>query len=37
VLVTIKHADIHEREGQLTEKTVDKIAQEAAISIGAVE
>jgi len=35
VLVTIKHADIQEIEGQLTEETVDKIAREAAIHIGA--
>ena len=37
VLVTIKHADIQEIEGQLTEDTVDKIAREAAIHIGALD
>lgn len=37
VLVTIKHADIQEIEGQLIEDTVDKIAQEAATHIGALD
>ena len=37
VLVTIKHADIQETEGQLTEDTVDKIAREAATSLGALD
>lgn len=37
VLVTMKHADIHEIEGQLTEDTVDKIARAAATNIGALE
>jgi mRNA-degrading endonuclease toxin of MazEF toxin-antitoxin module len=37
VLVTIKHADIQEIEGQLTEDTVGKIAQEAATHIGALD
>jgi len=37
VLVTIKHADIVEIEGQLTEDTVGKIAREAATHIGALE
>lgn len=36
VLVTIKHADIQGIEGQLTEDTVEKIAQEAATHIGAL-
>ena len=36
VLVTIKHADMQGVEGQLTEDTVDKIAREAAIHIGAL-
>ena len=37
VLVTIKHANIQEIEGQLTEDTVDKIAREAATHIGALD
>jgi len=37
VLVTIKHADIQEIEGQLTEETVEKVAREAAINIGALD
>jgi mRNA interferase MazF len=37
VLVTIKHANIQEIEGQLTVDTVDKVAQEAAAHIGALE
>lgn len=37
VLVTIKHADIQGREGRLAEDTVDKVAQEAATHIGAVD
>ena len=37
VLVTIKHADMQEIEGQLTEDTVDKIAREAATNIGALD
>jgi mRNA-degrading endonuclease toxin of MazEF toxin-antitoxin module len=37
VLVTIKHANIQEIEGQLTEDAVDKIAQEAATHIGALD
>jgi mRNA interferase MazF len=37
VLVTIKHADIQKKEGQLAEATVDQIAQEAAAHIGALE
>jgi mRNA interferase MazF len=37
VLVTIKHTNIQEIEGQLTEDTVDKIAQEAAAHIGALD
>lgn len=37
VLVTIKHADIQDREGQLTEETVDKIAREAATHLGALD
>jgi mRNA interferase MazF len=37
VLVTIKHADIQEPEGQLTDDTVDEIAREAATHIGALD
>lgn len=37
VLVTIKHADIHEQEGQLTEDTIETIAREAAVYIGALD
>lgn len=37
VLVTMKHADIQGIEGQLTDDTVDKIAQEGAINIGALD
>ena len=37
VLVTIKHADMQEIEGQLTEDTVEKIAREAATNIGALD
>ena len=37
VLVTIKHANIQEIEGQLTVDTVDKVAQEAAAHIGALD
>ncbi len=37
VLVTIKHADIQRREGQLTDDAVDKIAREAATHIGALD
>lgn len=37
VLVTIKHANIQEIEGQLTVDTVDKVAQEPAAHIGALE
>jgi mRNA interferase MazF len=37
VLVTIKHADIQGIEAQLMEDTVDKIAREAAIHIGALD
>lgn len=37
VLVTMKHADIQGIEGQLTDDTVDKIAQEVAINIGALD
>lgn len=37
VLVTIKHADIQDIEGQLTGDTVDKIAQDAAAHIGALD
>lgn len=37
VLVTIKHVDIEEIEGQLDEETVDKIAREAATHLGALD
>ena len=37
VLVTIKHADMQEIEGHLTDDTVDKIAREAATNIGALD
>ena len=37
VLVTIKHADIHEIEGQLVADTVEKIAREAATHLGALD
>ena len=37
VLVTIKHADIQLREGQLAKEAVDKIAREAASHIGALD
>jgi len=37
VLVTIKHADIQGIEVKLTADTVDKIAQEAATHIGALD
>jgi mRNA interferase MazF len=37
VLVTIKHADMQDIEGQLAEDTVDKIAREAATHIGALD
>ena len=37
VLVTIKHADIQEREGHLADDTVDKIAREAASHLGALD
>jgi mRNA interferase MazF len=37
VLVTIKHVDIQGVEGQLLEDTVDKIAQDAATHIGALD
>ena len=37
VLVTIKHADIQDIEGQLAKDTVDKIAKEAATHIGALD
>jgi mRNA interferase MazF len=36
VLVTIKHADIDEVEGKLTEETADDIAREAAEHLGAL-
>lgn len=35
VLVTINHADIQQREGQLEKEVVDEIAREAAAHIGA--
>ena len=37
VLVTIKHADIQDIEGQLIEATVNEIAQKAAAHIGALD
>lgn len=37
VLVTIKHDDIQDIEGQLAEDTVDKIARDAAAHIGALD
>ncbi|SEO17870.1 hypothetical protein SAMN05216388_100931 [Halorientalis persicus] len=37
VLVTIKHADIQEKEGHLAADTVDKIAREAATHLGALD
>lgn len=37
VLVTIKHADVQEIEGQLTDDTVEKVAREAANHIGALD
>ncbi|GEM_PF-691983 len=37
VLVTIKHADIQGKEGQLAEDTVDKIAREAAAHMGVLD
>lgn len=37
VLVTIKHADIQGTEGHLADDTVDKIAREAAVHLGALE
>jgi len=36
VLVTIKHADVRETEGHLSEPTVDTIAREAASHLGVV-
>ncbi|ERJ05179.1 PemK-like protein [Halorhabdus tiamatea SARL4B] len=37
VLVTIKHADIHEIEGQLVADTVEQIAREAATHLGELD
>lgn len=37
ILVTIKHADIHEIEGQLVADTVEQIAREAASHLGALD
>jgi mRNA-degrading endonuclease toxin of MazEF toxin-antitoxin module len=37
VLVTIKHADIQDIEGQLADDTVNKIARDAGAHIGALE
>ena len=37
ILVTIKHADIQGKEGQLTQDAVDTIAREAATHIGALD
>ncbi|WP_136689690.1 hypothetical protein [Halorhabdus amylolytica] len=37
ILVTIKHADIHEIEGQLAADTVEQIVREAATHLGALD
>jgi mRNA interferase MazF len=37
VLVSIKHVDIQDIEGHLTEDTVDEIARDAAAHIGAID
>jgi mRNA-degrading endonuclease toxin of MazEF toxin-antitoxin module len=37
VLVTMKHADVRETEGQLAEDTVDKVARDAATHLGALD